>query len=103
MTVPVPRHARGVRLRPDGDGALLIAAAADAPPSAADLGLALDPIALALWELCDGETTVEEMTLAVCALFDASPESVRPDITSVLDTLDKAGLLDWVPAAVPPP
>ena len=99
MSVPtpaqvVPRHAAGVELRPAGDGALLVGGH-DVADGADARGLALDPTAVALWDLCDGETTVEEMTLAVCALFDASPETARSDITAVLDTLAAAGLLEW--------
>lgn len=90
----VPRHAAGVELRPAGEGALLVGGRGAEGVGDAR-GLALDPTALALWELCDGETTVEEMTLAVCALFDASPETARSDITALLDTLDAAGLLEW--------
>lgn len=101
MRLPVPRHAPGVLLRPDGEGALLLAAQATRAGSD-DRGLALDPTALALWELCDGETSVDEMTLAVCALFDAKPATVRPDITAVLDKLDAAGLLEWVPSGAAP-
>ena len=101
MTLPVPRHAPGVLLRPDGEGALLVAAK-DTNGGWADSGVALDPTALALWELCDGETSVDEMTLAVCALFDAEPETVRPDITAVLDKLDAAGMLEWVPSGAAP-
>ena len=89
MTVAVPRHAPNVQLRQDGEATLLVVLPDDA-------GVVLDPTALALWELCDGETTVQEMTLAVCALYDATPETVEPDITGVLVRLEAAGLLEWV-------
>lgn len=85
----VPRHADGVLLEQEQDRSRLVATRAHA-------ALALDPTALALWELCDGETTVEEMTLAVCALFDAAEATVQHDIAEVLDTLVAAGFLEWV-------
>lgn len=51
--------------------------------------------ALALWQLCDGATTTEEMIDGVCALFDASRESIADDIAAALDQLWRAGLVRW--------
>lgn len=60
------------------------------------LQYALNPIAFALWELCDGETTVEEMIAAACDLFEADPDVVRRDVLTVVTQLTDAELLMWV-------
>lgn len=53
----------------------------------------LDPMALALWELCDGETTVGEMVRAAGLLFDAPEHVLRSDISLALVSLRDAGFL----------
>lgn len=55
----------------------------------------LNGTALALWELCDGETTVGEMVAAVCSLFDSDEQQVRSDIEQTLQQYTAAGLLVW--------
>ena len=55
----------------------------------------LNGTALALWELCDGETTVGEMVAAACALFDGDEEAVRRDIEGALALFTAADLLVW--------
>ena len=55
----------------------------------------LNGTALALWELCDGETTVDEMVEAACALFDGDEQTVRLDIEATVDRFTSAGLLTW--------
>lgn len=89
-TTRVPRHAAGVVLHQEDTGAQLLAPGTGAV-------VALDPLALALWEMCDGETTVQEMTSASCALFDAPIDTVERDITRVLAALEEQLLLEWVP------
>lgn len=63
-----------------------------APP---DLGrrVALNPTALALWELCDGETTVEEMVEAICSLFAVAREQATADVQSALAQMRDAGVV----------
>lgn len=51
--------------------------------------------ALALWQLCDGATSTEEMIEGVCALFDAPRAAIADDIDRALDQLWRAGLLCW--------
>lgn len=55
----------------------------------------LNGTALALWELCDGETTVGEMVVAACTLFDTDEASVQRDIQRTLDQFTAAHLLVW--------
>ena len=55
----------------------------------------LDDTAAALWELCDGGTDVEEITAAVCTVWDVEPEVAARDVRRTLVLLAEAGLLDW--------
>lgn len=55
----------------------------------------LNGMALALWELCDGETTVAEMVAAACTLFDGDEKAVRRDIERALSLFTDAELLVW--------
>jgi hypothetical protein len=59
-------------------------------------GLVLNATALALWELCDGVTTVEEIINAVKLFFDADPQVIRNDVETTLSELSVAGFLEWV-------
>lgn len=56
--------------------------------------VALNATALALWELCDGETTVNEMIRAVCSLFDVSMERATSDVESALEQMRQAGVIE---------
>jgi PqqD family protein of HPr-rel-A system len=53
----------------------------------------LNPSALAIWELCDGETTVGEMTIAVSELTGASLDAAESDVSAALTQLENAGLV----------
>lgn len=88
----VPVHTDGVALRDGPDGARLV----DGQGRSV---WALNATALALWELCDGETSVEEMVGAVAALFSADEELMRHDLEETFDQLSRAGLLGWVRAS----
>lgn len=90
-TVRIPRHAPGVVLHQDETTSRLLAAATGAI-------VTLDALALALWEMCDGETTVQEMTSASVALFDAPQDTVERDITRVLAALEEQLMLEWISA-----
>lgn len=54
---------------------------------------ALNPTAFALWELCDGRTTVREMVLAVYDLFDVTMEQAHRDVTEGLARMREAGIV----------
>ena len=49
--------------------------------------------ALALWELCDGSTRVEEMVDAASELFAAPRQSLERDVLLALDELASDGLI----------
>ena len=55
--------------------------------------VAMNPTALALWELCDGQTAVEEMVGAVSELFGLDLQRVRSDVESALEDMLAAGII----------
>ena len=59
--------------------------------------IALNDVALALWELCDGRTTTAEMIRAMDLFFDADVDVIRTDVKALLDELTEQGYLEWVP------
>jgi Coenzyme PQQ synthesis protein D (PqqD) len=61
--------------------------------SHARAALALNPTALALWELCDGQTAVAEMIDAVCVLFEVEPERARADVEAALTEMAAVGVI----------
>lgn len=62
-------------------------------PGASDRPVALNPTALALWELCDGRTDVAEMVDAVCVLFEVEPEQARADVEAALADMVAVGVV----------
>lgn len=55
----------------------------------------LNDTALAIWDLCDGETDPEEMISAICDLSGMPAEVVTEDVQRILMEFDVAGLLVW--------
>lgn len=82
-----PEHAVGVTLV--RRGGVNVLQRGDEEP------VALNDVALALWELCDGETTPEEMAAAAAAVFDAPEQQLRDDISATLEELTDRGFLVW--------
>jgi coenzyme PQQ synthesis protein D (PqqD) len=56
----------------------------------------LNPTARALWELCDGQTTVEEMVWAVCQIFSVNQDRAALDVDRILADLVQLDLVEWV-------
>jgi len=56
----------------------------------------LNETALAIWDLCDGDTWPEEMIDAVCLVSGLPREVVEEDVGRILHQFDHAGLIDWV-------
>jgi hypothetical protein len=55
--------------------------------------IVLNATAAALWQLCDGETSVQEMIQAAGELFDSGPDIVRHDILAILQDFEARGLV----------
>ncbi len=53
----------------------------------------LNASALAIWELCDGKTTPEEMALAVAELTGLNVEAAATDVAAALETLEGLNLV----------
>jgi hypothetical protein len=86
LTQARPVRAEGVTVERTPGGALAHRAGGEA-------AVALNPTALALWELCDGQTTAEEMVLAVCALFDVDEPRARGEVFDALTEMRTVGLV----------
>jgi len=55
----------------------------------------LNPSALAIWELCDGETTVEEMAAAIDELTGVGLDAAESGVSAALEQLAEAGLVSF--------
>jgi pyrroloquinoline quinone biosynthesis protein D len=53
----------------------------------------LNATAAAVWELCDGRTSLAEVTEAVCQVFSVSAEKAARDVEAAVDQLIAAGLV----------
>lgn len=71
---------RGMAQQRDPEGSLRVTA----PTGAV---VVLNPTAAALWELLDGQTTVEEVLTAATSLFAGSPGTIRREIEDTLRRL----------------
>ena len=56
---------------------------------------ALNDTALALWDLCDGSHTVDEMVAAIVELFQVDADSVRRDVDGAILRLREAGAVEY--------
>jgi hypothetical protein len=55
----------------------------------------LNETAQAIWDLCDGDTTVAEMVDAICTLTAMHRDIVVEDVDRILTEFGAAGLLTW--------
>ena len=56
----------------------------------------LNDTALAIWDLCDGDTKPEEMMTAICDVTGLPSEVVAEDLERILLEFDSAELIEWV-------
>ena len=92
MTYPISPESRPTRhedlwLRESGDETVLL-------DKEHDRMHVLNETALALWQLCDGETTVEEMVTAAAGLFDADRARLQSDVIIALNDMHDRHLID---------
>ena len=92
ITAPhgLPLRRQGVRVDTTGDKPMLY------DPVRDELHV-LNDTALALWELCDGTTTPQEMINGICLLFTAVRDMVEEDVARALHEFTRAGLIEWRP------
>ena len=55
----------------------------------------LNVTAMAIWVLCDGETTPDEMVDAICELSGLPSDVVVEDVRRILLQFDEAAILTW--------
>ena len=55
----------------------------------------LNATAMAIWTLCDGSTTPEEMIQAVVGLSGLPRDVVEEDVLRILRQFEHAGILSW--------
>jgi hypothetical protein len=82
-----PKRRRGVVLCTISDEAVLL-------PPAADHAFFLNPSALAIWELCDGTRSVQDMLRELQGRYDASESDLLLDLRTTLEQLNQGGLID---------
>jgi hypothetical protein len=82
-----PRRRKGVR-----EGRVLDRVTLQIP-SRSD-SLALNPSAAAIWDLCDGRRSLDDIVRELHLRFGASPEALRNHVESTADQLQTAGALD---------
>jgi pyrroloquinoline quinone biosynthesis protein D len=80
-----PRFGKGVKLRRDPDGSVMLLV----PEGALVLN---SPAAVAL-ELIDGKRTLAEIVDAVVERFDVAPDRARDDLNGLFDRLTQRGFV----------
>ena len=56
----------------------------------------LNETAWAIWGLCDGRTSPDEMIDAICEISSLPRDVVAEDVRRVLEDFDQADLVSWV-------
>lgn len=88
LRTDVPARKPGVWLRQsDSENAIF-------DPSTEEVHL-LNATAMAIWTLCDGETTPDEMIAAACELSGLPGDVVAEDVHRILRQFDHVGILTW--------
>lgn len=81
-----PRFAKGVKLRHDRDGSVMLLV-----PEGA---LVLNPSAAAGLEMIDGRCSLDEIVNAVIERFEVSADRARTDLTDLFTRLAERGFID---------
>lgn len=63
-------------------------------PSTGALHL-MNDTALAIWDLCDGETTPDEMISAIVDVSRLPQEIVIEDVGRTLNEFERIGIIEW--------
>ena len=79
------RFGKGVKLRHDGDGSVMLLV-----PEGA---LVLNRAAAAALELVDGTRTLGEIVAAIVDRFEVAPEQAADDLTGLFDRLTERGFI----------
>ena len=85
-----PLQRAGLRVERRDDHFVLV------DPSSVEV-CSINETAEALWELCDGETTLDEMVDAICAVCSVGRDDAVSQVDGVLAKLTEMGALEWKP------
>ena len=55
----------------------------------------MNATAVAIWDLCDGETAPQEMIDAICEVSALPYDVVTEDVSRILSEFDDAGIISW--------
>lgn len=55
----------------------------------------LNEVGSRIWELADGEHSVDDMVAAIVAEYEAERAQVEEDVLDLLDELGREGLVSW--------
>jgi hypothetical protein len=55
--------------------------------------VSLNASARAIWELCDGTHTLDEICAELAAQADVAPDALRGDVTNTIDKFRELGLV----------
>lgn len=88
VTAARPNRAADVRVYPMGNEALVYVAAAAA-------AYALNPSALAIFELCDGRRTVGDIGRECAETLGCDADALLPDVARGVRELRQAGLVSF--------
>lgn len=56
----------------------------------------LNETAWAIWDLCDGATSLDEMIEAICEISSLHRDVVTEDVERIVSEFVEAGLVSWV-------
>jgi hypothetical protein len=56
----------------------------------------LNELGTMIWELIDGQRTVNQIAEEVCIAYDIGPEEARKDSLEFLESLEEAGLIQTI-------
>ncbi len=56
----------------------------------------LNELGTMIWELIDGQKTVNQIAEQICITYDVSPEEARKDSLEFLESLEQAGLIQKI-------
>ena len=82
-----PKHRPGLVVRDSENEAVVL-------DKQRDLVHQLNPTAAFIWELCDGDHSVGEISEALAEAFEVDSETARRDVESTVDQLADLGLVE---------
>jgi hypothetical protein len=92
MTANLITHSTNVIWRRIGDEIVVIK----------DDGLAthvLNKTAAFIWEMCDGEQGIDNITAKLCERYEVSPEEALADVRETIEKLTQIGILNTIDEA----